>query len=151
MKKVQQGFTLIELMIVIAIIGILASIAIPAYRDYIVRAHITEGLTATSTPKAGIGEYFNVKKMMPADFATAGYVPGFAADSYVSNMTYGTSGNTATITINMRGSKLTDLGSKLNFQVVGTGITTSGFVSWVCSTPGGANGIEGKYLPSSCR
>ena len=58
MKKKQQGFTLIELMIVVAIIGILASIAIPAYQDYTIRAQVSEGLTLASGAKVAVNEYF---------------------------------------------------------------------------------------------
>src|SRR5210317_654063 len=71
MKK-QQGFTLIELMIVVAIIGILAAIAIPAYQDYTIRAQVSEGLNLASGAKAAVTEYFQDQGIAPADNATAG-------------------------------------------------------------------------------
>ncbi|MGZ5033842.1 MAG: pilin, partial [Usitatibacter sp.] len=67
MKKVQQGFTLIELMIVVAIIGILAAIAIPAYQDYTVRAKVTELINAAGVCKTSIAEYYQTKGVMPTN------------------------------------------------------------------------------------
>jgi type IV pilus assembly protein PilA len=72
MKKVQQGFTLIELMIVVAIIGILAAIAIPAYQDYTIRAQVSEGINLASGAKAAIAEYFMDTGAMPSTNAAAG-------------------------------------------------------------------------------
>ncbi|MCH7538686.1 MAG: pilin, partial [Proteobacteria bacterium] len=71
MKK-QQGFTLIELMIVVAIIGILAAIAIPAYQDYTIRAQVSEGLNLSGGAKAAVTEYFQDRGTMPLDNAEAG-------------------------------------------------------------------------------
>ena len=70
MKKVQQGFTLIELMIVVAIIGILAAVAIPAYQDYTKRAHVTEGLSLASAAKTSVTEFYNSKGYLPANNST---------------------------------------------------------------------------------
>ena len=72
MKKVQQGFTLIELMIVVAIIGILAAVAIPAYQDYTVRAQVTEGLSLASAAKTAVSEFFATNGSLPASNAEAG-------------------------------------------------------------------------------
>ena len=72
MKKVQQGFTLIELMIVVAIIGILAAIAIPAYQDYTIRAQVSEGMTLAAAAKAAVSESFSNRGVAPADRTAAG-------------------------------------------------------------------------------
>ncbi|MGZ5036893.1 MAG: pilin, partial [Usitatibacter sp.] len=72
MKKVQQGFTLIELMIVVAIIGILAAIAIPAYQDYTIRAKVTELINAAGVCKTSVAEYYQTKGAMPPDITTSG-------------------------------------------------------------------------------
>ena len=72
LKNVQKGFTLIELMIVVAIIGILAAIAIPAYSDYTKRAKVTELVTAGSACKASVSEYFQAQGAFPADIDAAG-------------------------------------------------------------------------------
>jgi len=72
MKKAQQGFTLIELMIVVAIIGILAAVAIPAYQDYTVRAQVSEGLSLASGAKTAMAEFYNQRGTFPSDNASLG-------------------------------------------------------------------------------
>ena len=94
MKRVQQGFTLIELMIVVAIIGILAAVAIPAYMDYVARSKISEGMAAMGACKTSISEYAQVNTKFPATIAESGcsstatkYVNGLAVTSGVITLT----------------------------------------------------------------
>jgi type IV pilus assembly protein PilA len=90
LKQMQKGFTLIELMIVVAIIGILAAIAIPAYQDYTIRAQVSEGLTLAAAAKAAISESFAQTGIAPANRITAGLgntdTPGDTAGNYVSSL-----------------------------------------------------------------
>jgi len=72
MKRIQQGFTLIELMIVVAIVGILAAIALPAYQDYVIRSKMSEGVAAAAACKTSISEYVSTKTAWPSDADTAG-------------------------------------------------------------------------------
>src|ERR1700730_9752927 len=72
MKRVQQGFTLIELMIVVAIVGILAAIALPAYQDYIIRSKMSEGVAAAAACKTSVSEYVSTKNAWPASTALSG-------------------------------------------------------------------------------
>ncbi len=142
MQRRQQGFTLIELMIVVAIVGILAAIAIPAYQDYTVRAKVSEPLSFADAAKVSVSEYFQSMGAMPADLSAAGV--SNATSPYISSVSYSrTSSTAATITIATQ-----NLGNGVTGNVVfdGTG-QTNGTVRWTCTN----STLADKYLPANCR
>ena len=133
-RNVQKGFTLIELMIVIAIIGILAAVAIPQYQDYTKRAKVTEVIVATSPCKLAVSEYYSARTTYPLDNAAAGCdsqvsgnVSGVAVANGVITATSTVTGATGTITL--------------------TPSPGTGALNWACA-PGT---IDPKFIPSSCR
>ena len=141
MKK-QQGFTLIELMIVVAIIAILAAIAIPAYRDYLIRTQVSEGASLTGGAKVAVDEYYANYGVAPTTNAVAGLAP--EADikgDYVSQVLVGTNG---TITATFGGAKAN--AAIKSGTLIYTPTFNAGSTSWQCSSA-----ILDKYLPTSCR
>jgi type IV pilus assembly protein PilA len=143
MKKVQQGFTLIELMIVIAIIGILAAIAVPAYQDYTIRAKIGEGLALASAAKVGVSEYYSATNTWPDDNNKAGISTAASIKGdYVRQV--GVTG-AGLITITYTATLDTDLaGATLRLTPTDEG----GSYSWDCASP---SSIPGRYLPPACK
>ena len=142
MRKNQWGFTLIELMIVVAIIGILAAIAIPMYLDYTTRSQISEGLTVAGGAKSAVTEYYQDRGAFPTNNAQAGLdAPGNIIGNYVTSVSV----NADIITI-MYGN---DAHPFINGEIVTlTAIDHQGSVGWVCAS-GGV--IQTKHMPSSCR
>lgn len=140
-KNKNKGFTLIELMITVAIVGILAAVALPAYQDYTIRAQVAEGLVLADGAKVVVAEYHANHGSLPADSTAAGY--SGAVGKYVSSTditngvitaTYGGSAN----------SKLTAVNGSV--FLTPTEDTTTGNLTWDC----GSVTVPQKYLPSSC-
>lgn len=143
MKNTQKGFTLIELMIVVAIIGILAAIAIPAYQDYITRSKVTELVTAASACKTSVSEYAQTLNTLPADISEAGCTNN--SSQYVSTLGVTNGVITVTATSAVGGSAGT---AGTNTLVLTPDFdATAGTVGWDCE----ASTIESKYLPANCR
>ncbi len=147
MKK-QQGFTLIELMIVVAIIGILAAIAIPAYQDYTIRAQVSEGLSLSGGAKAAISEFTMDQGNFPSDNVTAGVsAPATIIGKYVSAVTVGTPDGMITVTYGGPDAHSVLTAGPATLEL--SPVTNAGSVDWVCRSPG--NAIAAKHLPAACR
>jgi type IV pilus assembly protein PilA len=146
MKRIQQGFTLIELMIVVAIIGILAAVAIPAYQDYIARAQVSEAVSLLSSGKAAMAEHYADHGYWPTG---ASEVMGSVAGKYTASVTILASATTGALTL-----EATMKPSNINASITsGTVIlyTTDGGKIWTCSPGTTAPALATKYLPSACR
>ena len=169
MNKAQKGFTLIELMIVIAIIGILAAIAIPQYQDYVTRSKITEGLSVVQSIETAVAETYQSVGHLPSSGNTSGTNSfGVPKDTsilgkYVKSVDISTATNPLTITIAYNGA--VGGGVADGAQLMLTAVTGAASVGWVCSsavktetvngkaitTTAVGSIIPGKYLPSNCR
>ncbi len=148
MRKIQQGFTLIELMIVVAIIGILAAVALPAYQDYTVRAKISEAILAGSAGKVPVAEFYQNRGVMPATGASAG-VQNNVTNKVASVIYSQTSNDVGVITVTVATGVHADVNGR-TIAFTGTGTNTTGIINWTCGG-GAANPIPAKYLPSSCK
>jgi type IV pilus assembly protein PilA len=161
MKTLQKGFTLIELMIVVAIIGILAAIAIPAYQDYTIRAQVTEGLNLAGAVKAAVAEYYANNGTWPTALQgnAAGQLgfTGAPSGKYVANIT--TTGGGIDITYGNLANQLLTANPVLSLRA---GLSANTDVVWICgrgATPTGTTAptatnntsVVNKYLPASCR
>ena len=142
MGYVQKGFTLIELMIVVAIIGILAAVAIPAYQDYIARAQVSEAVSLTAGGKTPLAEYFADKGVWPS---TADVVMGNLSGKYVSNITI-TAGNAVSTAVTLQAKMKT---SNVNSAVIDKTLELTSTDGKVWSCTGGD--LSSKYRPAACR
>jgi type IV pilus assembly protein PilA len=143
MRRIQQGFTLIELMIVVAIIGILAAVAIPAYQDYTIRAKVTEGLNLASSAKTGVSEFFSSRSTLPATNTEAG-LP--SAVSIKGNNVSQVAVANGIITVTYSN----DAAIQNKLLILKPSRQTGSLV-WSCTDTATANTVLGKYRPSSCR
>ena len=143
MKHNQQGFTLIELMIVVAIIGILAAIALPAYQDYTARSQMSEAMSLASGARTAVTEFYTSTGQFPTNNTSAGLATN-ATDingNYVSQVAVAN----GVITATLRAGAPVSEGIRGQTLVLSPS-TTAGSVIWACSGSG-----EAKYYPSSCR
>ena len=142
MKKVQKGFTLIELMIVVAIIGILAAVALPAYQDYLVRARVSEVVLAASSARTAVSEVAAADTANPTTMPSAVSIEN-QTSKYVSGVTYASGVITATAK---------DIGGTTPTGAITlTGAKhTNGQVTWTCRSDTTAP-MAAKYLPATCK
>ena len=141
LRRSQHGFTLIELMIVVAIVGILAAVAIPMYQDYVIRSQVAEGINLSGRAQAAVVEYYQAKGVFPVDNTEAALMPAISIrGDYVTSVAV--SGAVVTITY----------GNEANTHISGQTITmtaanNTGSMSWTCES-GGV--IQDIHLPRAC-
>jgi type IV pilus assembly protein PilA len=177
LKKMQQGFTLIELMIVVAIIGILAAIAIPAYQDYTIRAKVTEGLNLADSAKTAVAESFQSGGTTGLKAAANSWNSSFTATKYVSNIlvTSAPSATQGVITVTYNAGQIQQLTGANTLVLspfinnagtetqLGSASSLSGNIDWACTSAAKTTAsaqsmgaaavgtVATKYVPSNCK
>ena len=134
-----KGFTIIELMIAVAIIGVLAAIAIPAYQNYIIRAKVSESLTFASQAKTAVAEFYQSQGSLPTSNPQAGLATSITGTN-VSQVTVGT-GGAITVTASVSGV------NTASSNIIFTPATSASGITWVCT---GGN-LDNQYRPSNCK
>lgn len=144
--QIQKGFTLIELMIVVAIIGILAAIALPAYQDYTARSQMAEALSLGAGARTAVTEFYTANGQFPTNNQSAGLdaTPANISGNYVDSVTVAG----GLITVAMKAAGIAE-GIRSKTMVL-SATTNAGSVEWACKA-GGSAAVDAKYLPSSCR
>jgi type IV pilus assembly protein PilA len=165
LKSVQEGFTLIELMIVVAIIGILAAIAIPAYQDYTVRSKVTEGLNIAAAAKVAVAEAFQANDIAGVAAVTADYAANFVPTKYVSNIAISNTTGTITITYGANTPQISGKTLILTPNAQGAILTAGagGNIDWACTSAANATAtarnlkftagatVPARYVPTECK
>jgi len=164
MKSIQKGFTLIELMIVVAIIGILAAIAIPAYQDYTVRAKVTEGLNLASAAKVAVAEGFQGNDMTGVTASATAWNAAFAATKYVSGVNIAVGTGVITVTFGPLTPQISAKTVVITPSIGGVALAAgqTGNIDWACASttnatataqglPVNAGTVNARYVPSSCK
>lgn len=146
MKTIQKGFTLIELMIVVAIIGILAAVALPAYQDYTVRAKVSEGLIAASSARTAVSEVYANAGTMLASAVSMNIQT--QASQWVNSVGWSQTGaDSGDIVVTLQSVSGLGAASGTTLILRASGATATGAVAWQC----GKGTIPSKYLPGSCK
>jgi len=144
MKNMQKGFTLIELMIVVAIIAILAAIAIPAYQNYLVRAQVSEGAVLTDGAKTAVGEYYTNVGSFPGNNTSAGLAAAASiTGKYTSTVTV-----TSGLITAVFGNKANTAIQGSSFVLSASAVANGGSITWTCASK---STVPSKYLPTTCR